>query len=331
MRKLVTVEAVRERAIMPDAEVINRGIARAIEAATVELQSALRIPDFAFASQRVDRFYVAETSLFGGRFFTKFLLDRGLVTEALNDVQVKEANRAVSLIQDDANVTDLRDIVGSSAIVEHKDQYVRITDDGLRRGVILVEDFRFLRRHVEITYDAGITPDRNKPDDRFQQEVLSIPASVSLTFSTGPDQVVRDAGSWTDDGYRAGDVVVFSGTASNNVQATVDSISQTTNPGDTMAVTVAGGGSFTAEGPVSGVTVDDLTVIPVPNWLKELATLHALWEVLSDGELASQSQNQAGPRGRAGMRPQTILSQLELMLDRYSRYEPAAIETTTGI
>ncbi len=329
--KLVTVGDVRERMQLPDVEVVNTAIERAVRAATIELRSALRM-DFDFQGSVVDRYYVDESLKTGGRFFERFLLSRGLVTETLNDVEVREASRKINLIDGGTDFTDLRDTTLASGVVSHKDQYVTLSSDGLRRGLVLIEDFRLIRRHVQITYDAGITPDRNKPTDRFLQAALSITAATQLTFATGPDTIIRDAGNWTDDQYRAGDVIQVSGTVSNNVTATIDTITTTTITDDTLNVTPAASGSLVAEGPTAGFVVDDLTAIPAPDWLQELATLHAMWELLSDSEISSQSQGQASASGRlrqAGLRPEQLKMELEQLLDQHSRYEPAARMTTT--
>ena len=55
--KLVTVGDVRERMQLPDVEVVNTAIERAVRAATIELRSALRM-DFDFQGSVVDRYYV---------------------------------------------------------------------------------------------------------------------------------------------------------------------------------------------------------------------------------------------------------------------------------
>lgn len=84
---------------------------------------------------------------------------------------------------------------------------------------------------------------------------VRLTGNPDLTFDlvgAANDTLVRDAGSWTNDGFAVGDVITVSGSASNDGTLTVLLISTTTNPNDTLEFA---GDVLTDEVGVSGVSV----------------------------------------------------------------------------
>ncbi len=71
---------------------------------------------------------------------------------------------------------------------------------------------------------------------------VSITAEMTLTFGdngASPDTITRNSGSWLDDGFRVGDSITITGTASNNVTKTITAL--------TATVLSVATGSFAAE------------------------------------------------------------------------------------
>lgn len=74
----------------------------------------------------------------------------------------------------------------------------------------------------------------------------SVVGSESLTFDNVGQTITRGAGSWVSDGFAVGDSVTITGTASNNVTATITVLS---------ATVMTFGSGLAAEGPILSSTV----------------------------------------------------------------------------
>jgi hypothetical protein len=72
------------------------------------------------------------------------------------------------------------------------------------------------------------------------------PAGPSITFAAAADTITRATGSWYDDGFKIGDSVTISGTASNNVTSTITALTAT-------VMTV--GNVITDEGPTTSAAL----------------------------------------------------------------------------
>lgn len=93
--------------------------------------------------------------------------------------------------------------------------------------------------------DTDVTP---ACTNTFTSKTAELVGSPNLTFAdANPDTIVRSAGSFVDDGFTVGMVIVITGSASNNGQYTIDSIGGTGD--DTL--TLIAGDTLTAEGPVA--------------------------------------------------------------------------------
>lgn len=76
---------------------------------------------------------------------------------------------------------------------------------------------------------------------------VTITAEPTLTFTdggAGVDTIVRNRGSWLDDGFRVGDVITITGTASNNYSATLTVVTASTLTVATGTVTAEIVGSY---------------------------------------------------------------------------------------
>ncbi len=319
--RLVTVKTVRDRMLLPDTNRINDAIFEIVQGVTDTLESDLRTT-FAFQARNVDLFYRKDSMREGNRFHEKFLFSRGLVTEDANDVKVVTSPRRGGFLSDTTVLTtlDLRD-VAASAVIENKDQFVLLTDEALRRGIITVQDFRLFRTYVQVTYDAGIAEDRNK-SDLFLQEVpaagFTLQGAPSVTFADAdPDTITRAAGDWAADGFRAGDVIVVSGTASNDgtfVVATVTALVLTLVSADTLTAEV-----------FAGPTISVGALQAVPTFLKELAILQTMAELTTSDAVGGALQREARTASRGEeRRVQRIERQIQILLDKHVRYEPGA-------
>ena len=71
-----------------------------------------------------------------------------------------------------------------------------------------------------LTFASGLTTEG--PDSG-----VTITAEPTLVFAASGHTVTRNRGSWLDDGFRVGDAVTFSGTASNNLTATITVLTAT--------------------------------------------------------------------------------------------------------
>lgn len=165
-RLLVPEEEVRRRMFLPDLDGVRSAITRVLEGITDQLRSELRTP-LDEQDGRVDRFYVVDSAQFGGRFAERFLLTQGLVDESVTAVKVELAPRVLSFTPGNTGTgpLDLRDV--SEAAVDDPDQFVQVEAE---RGVLVIHDFRLLHQYVQVTYDAGIAPDPDKPDSLYLQE-----------------------------------------------------------------------------------------------------------------------------------------------------------------
>ncbi len=307
--------------LLPNVDRINDAICEIVEGVTDALETDLRTT-FGFQARNVDLFYRRDSMREGNRFNEKFVFSRGLVTEDANDVQVVTSPRRGGFLSGTTVLTtlDLRD-VAASAVVENKDQFVMITDEALRRGVITVQDFRLFRTYVQVTYDAGIAEDRNV-SDLFLQEVPSagfaLQGAPSVTFAdSDPDTITRDAGSWTADGFRPGDVVVVGGTASNDGTFVVDGVSA-------LVLTLSAADSLTAEVIVDpGISVGALQA--VPSWLRELAILQTMAELTTSDAVAGALQRESRTASKGEERRGDRLErQIGSLMDKHVRYEPGA-------
>ena len=79
--------------------------------------------------------------------------------------------------------------------------------------------------------------------------VVRMAGAPALTFAdVDPDTIIRDAGSWLDDGLFPGQLVTVAGTASNDGGFLVADVTA-------LVLTLDAGASLTAEGPVADATV----------------------------------------------------------------------------
>jgi hypothetical protein len=117
----------------------------------------------------------------------------------------------------------------------------------------------------------GIT--RITVDNEADMDFAELTGDPALTFTTGtPDKLVRDAGSWVDDGFATGQTVHIDGNLTvdaNNVNnAVITGISTTTITNDTLEFA---GGTFSA-----GSTISTGGWVETPgitwNWIRENAT-----------------------------------------------------------
>jgi hypothetical protein len=276
---------------------------------------------FAFQARAVDLFYRRDSMREGNRFHEKFLLSRGLVTQDANDIEVLTSPRRGGFLEGTSvSQFDLRD-PGASATVADKDQFVMLTEDGLRRGILTVQDFRLSNTYVQATYDAGIAQDRGK-SDLFLQEVpsagFSMQGAPNLTFADAdPDTITRDAGDWDADGFRVGDVIVVSSTVSNDGTYVLAAVT-------TLVLTLSSADGLTAEATAAAV-VSVGALQAVPGWLKELATLETMVELTTSDAIAGALQREARTAGRAEQkRVERLESQIATLLDKHARYEPGA-------
>ncbi len=318
--QLIQVKSVRDRMMLPNVDRINSAISEIISGLLAGLESDLRTT-LAFQARAVDLFYRRDSLREGNRFHEKLLLSRGLVSEDANDVEVLTAPRRGGFLEG-TSVTqfDLRDT--SSGLVDNKDQFVMLTDDGFRRGIVTVQDFRLFRAYTQITYDAGIAEDRDK-SNLFLQEVpaagFSLQGGPSVTFADAdPDTITRATGDWVADGFRVGDIIVVSGTVSNDGSYVVTTVT-------TTVLTLATADELTAEVFV-GPAIRVGALQAVPGWLKELATLQTMLELTTSDALGGALQREA----RTATRPDaTRATQLEtrinVLLDKHMRYEPGAV------
>jgi len=306
--KLVHDRDVRERMALPNIDVVSRAIGRTLDGVTDALEAELSTI-FAADTGIVKRYYVPDSFLTGDRFNVTLYLDRGLISEVVSDVTVETAYRKLGLLQGDT--LDLRDTSG--AHVDHKDQFVTIDADG---GLVVVEDFRVLRQYVQVTYDAGIAVDRNRPTEMYLQSPITTTDSFSFVDSD-PDTITRSAGDFEADNIQVGDVISVTGTVSNDGTYTVAGVA-------TLTLTLAATDSLTTEGPVSS-TIEVLSEQPVPSWLKELAILQTMLELTSDKTVGIEVNNQ-----QAGdmLRPNVLKQQIDTLVDRYTRFRPDAIAPT---
>lgn len=172
-KKLVTINEVRQRMFLPDIDGIRTAIGETLEGTTEQLESELRTK-FTLTTGLIDLFYVADANLDGGRFHRRFLLKRGLVDEGTNALKIEVAPKRIEFLPGSTSGSvplDLRD-VAASAVVDDADQFVIVEAE---RGIVTVQDFRLLRQHVQITYDAGIAPDPNISDQFLQTGTNSVP------------------------------------------------------------------------------------------------------------------------------------------------------------
>lgn len=307
--RLIPVDRVRTRMMLPDLPGLLNTIQEVLEGVTEALESELRT-SFGLVRGAQDVFYFEDSSLFGGRFSAEMILRRGLVRENETDVSVVTAPTKLDLLQED--VIDLRSPTETS-FVDDKDQHF---DLDAERGIVVVSDYRLLRDYVRVTYDAGIETDR-LDSGLFLQAAPSMRGSPDLTFSDdNPDTVTRSAGSWVNDGFKAGDRVAFTGAtnAANNATFTVSALTDT-------VLTVLATEALVAEGPTSGMTAVVTSTPSVPGWLKELATAQALLDLTASKVLGVQpGRAETGDR----LRPEFLERRLARLLDEHTRYRPSA-------
>ncbi len=316
--RLVRNQSVRNRMMLPNVDRINDAIQEIVSGVTDELEAQLRTT-FAFQARNVDLFYRRDSLREGGRFHEKFAFSRGLISQDANDIEVLTSPRRNGFLE--GTVTsqfDLRD-PALSGTVEDKDQFVVITGESLARGIITIQDFRLIRSYVQVTYDGGIAADRDKPDLFLQDATtFSMQGGPGLTFAdANPDTITRDAGDWTADGFRVGDVIVVSGTVSNNGSFVLAGVA-------TTVLTLSTGDVLVAEVAVSA-SVRVGAIQAVPGWLKELATLRVMQELTTSDAVAGALQREARTRSQGeAQRVERLERQIDVLLDRHTRYEPGA-------
>jgi hypothetical protein len=162
MARLVTVKSVRERAVLPNMDVINKAIGDVLDGATEELESLLRM-EFDQQVGIEDTFYVGDSNILGFRHANEFLLSQGLVDESSNTIQVVVAGTFQALEAGDT--TDLRSPNANEFVVLKS----------AAKGLVLVQDYDLDRLYVRITYDAGLDVNPNKTEEFLQSGTASVP------------------------------------------------------------------------------------------------------------------------------------------------------------
>lgn len=115
---------------------------------------------------------------------------------------------------------------------------------------LLIDDYRPFDDHIEI---VGVTPLAQLKQALPRPTFLSV-SGVNLTFADAsgstPATITRAAGSWSSDGFLAGDLVIVTGSSSNDGTYPIAAIT-----GSGTVLELAQGQSLTAEGPTSSPTV----------------------------------------------------------------------------
>ena len=102
---------------------------------------------------------------------------------------------------------------------------------------------------------------------------VAITSEPTLTFAdngASPDTLARNRGSWLDDGFRTGDSIIITGTASNNVTATITNVTATT-------ITVAAG-TFAAE----VIGTHGVTIVAGESKAQHLAAMKSAFATVTD-------------------------------------------------
>lgn len=108
-------------------------------------------------------------------------------------------------------------------------------------GAVYVLPFTFERGVLDVTY-AGAAA------DEFTFAGYAMSGSPTLTFAAADDSITRSAGSWITDEFEAGMTIRVTGSASNNVEGVIATVSA-------LAITLTAT-ALSDEGPVSGCTVE---------------------------------------------------------------------------
>ena len=156
----------------------------------------------------------------------------------------KTMRRDVGTWQDDGFAVGMSILVGGSANDNDGKYHIdSITGGGtvlhLSEGPATVTD--------EASYEITV-----REDDQDGQAVLKS-STPRLTFSDNgtADTIQREAGSWLEDGFSAGQDIEVSGSENNDGDYTIGAIS-----GDGLTLTLTGDDALTAEARASDVTVD---------------------------------------------------------------------------
>lgn len=184
----------------------------------------------------------ARSSVTGARLQDHQDLAERLTNFALDDINTLAATGKTTWALGPGGFIVLEDAEGSEvdggAVYE---QLITIAD-GIPR---IAEDVTWAELMAD--HAAGV----ERPGAADEVEIVAImQGGPTVTFAevgaTG-DTITRSFGSWTDDGFEAGDEITVTGSASNNVTGTIASL--------TALVITLGDTDLTAEGPVSGVAV----------------------------------------------------------------------------
>ncbi|MDP2084687.1 MAG: hypothetical protein Q8K20_05785, partial [Gemmobacter sp.] len=175
-----------------------------------------------------------------------------------------DASINVTVVDGDTAGVLVRETGGRTLVVDQPGS----TDDYLVRLTKAPTDA------VTVTiFDDGQT--RVVPSDRVSLVTLA-QATTAVQFVRvvdGPDMLVRTTGDWRADGFAAGQTVRVSGSASNNGDLRIGSISD-----DGRTLTLAGGGSVVSETALSvSLTVEAAQItFDATNWWQDVAvTLEA--------------------------------------------------------
>lgn len=135
-------------------------------------------------------------------------------------------------------------------------------------------------RFVASVYDQA-------PNARFADAAAAMTGAPNLTFAASGETITRDAGSWLDDGVRAGDIVTVAGSASNNGSFVV--VSPVTN----AVLTVASG--LADEADAVGVSVTRHTGVAFADVGNTVTRSRGSW--ISEGFRVGDSVTVAGTSG----------------------------------
>lgn len=120
---------------------------------------------------------------------------------------------------------------------------------------IKITDLEKSEREAGAVYVLPFTVERGVSDRTWAGAIAAeatlaayeMTGSPALTFAEADSTITRSVGSWTDDGFAVGMTIRITGSASNNVTATIATVAA-------LDLTL-GSTALTDEGPVSGCTV----------------------------------------------------------------------------
>ena len=140
------------------------------------------------------------------------------------------------------NIADL--LIGVSDLDTVFSEWDKTTDDG--RGLAGV---MFRLKWDRDVYPMALPTFNMEVKGNFIEDTRSEVSGVNLTFADAdPDTIVRASGSFTTDGYVAGDRVAVSGSSNNDGSYTIATVAA-------LTLTLVAGDVLAAEGPAGSITL----------------------------------------------------------------------------